>query len=190
MGRGAGRLAAVTFGLLACGGDSGPTKYASGIDGHRPLAGLSASEASRLCMSAQSWARDAIPLYKREMLVCKSGALAAVVIKGSRDGPGRLQQVCQETFDDCLGHSDMAPAAISCPTAGPGCIATVEDYEACLNDFPASFDQSVAAIPSCDMLTLDAIFALTNAASILPPTCVVFKMRCPGTRVTSLPVEP
>jgi hypothetical protein len=190
MGRGAGRLAAVTCTLLACGGDSGPTKYASGIDGQRPLAGLSASEAGQLCMSAQSWARDAIPLYQRAMLVCKSGALAAVVIEGSREGPGRLQEICQETFDGCLQHSDMAPAAISCPTPGPGCTATVADYEACLNDFPASFDRSVAAIPSCDKLTLDAIFGLTNAASILPPSCVAFKMRCPGTRVTSLPVEP
>jgi hypothetical protein len=190
MGRGAGRMVAVMCTLLACGDDGGAPKYASGIDGRTPLSGLSASDASRLCTSAQTWARDAIPLSKRAMLLCKSGALAAVVIRGSMERPGRLQQVCQQTYAGCIQHSDMAPAAISCPLAGPGCTATVADYEACLNDFPASFDRSLAAIPSCDMLTLDAIFGLTTAASILPPSCVAFKMRCPGARVTSLPAEP
>jgi hypothetical protein len=183
-------MAAVMGTLLACGGDTSPPKYASGIDGQRPLAGLSASESGRLCTTAQTWARDAIPLFKRAMLVCKSGSLAAVVIKGSMQGPGRLQEVCQQTYDECLRHSDMAPAAISCPTAGPGCTATVADYEACLNDFPASFDRSIAAIPSCDMLTLDALFGITTAASILPPSCLAFKMKCPGARVTGLPGEP
>jgi hypothetical protein len=188
MGRGAGRIA-VVWAMVAC-GDSGPSRYVSGIDGARPLADLTAAESSQLCKSAQTWATAAIPRYKRAMLLCKSGALAAVVIKGSMQGPGNLQPICQQTYDDCLQHSDMTPAAISCPTAGPDCTATVSQYERCLNDFPASFDRTVAAIPSCDMLTLDAIFRITSAASILPPSCAAFESSCPGVRVTGLPLGP
>src|SRR4051812_25664324 len=110
MGRGAGGIA-VVCGWLACGGDGGPTRVASGLDGDRALVDLSAAEAARLCKSAQSWANGAIPLLEREMLVCKSGALAALVFGAA--APGRLQAVCQQTYDGCLRRSGMAPAAIN-----------------------------------------------------------------------------
>jgi hypothetical protein len=185
MGRGAGRIAVVCA-ALACGGDRS-SRFASGIDGDRPLVDLTPAEAERLCTSAQTWAKDAIPLFKRAMLVCKSGALAALALAGGQH-PGQFQAVCQQTYERCLERSGMTPAAVNCPTPGPGCTATVADYEACLNDFPASFDRTVAAIPSCDMLTLDAIFTSGfTAAAILPPSCAAFERSCPGARVTGLP---
>jgi hypothetical protein len=183
MGRG---WIAVVCAVVACGDGAGSGKFASGLDGERALVDLTAKEAAKLCMGVQGWANQAIPLTKREMLVCKSGALVAVALDGK---PGRLQMICEETYDRCLEHSAMAPAAVACPSPGPDCTATVADYEECVNDFPASFDRAVTALPSCDMLTLDAIYRSSIAAALfLPPSCMAFQRKCPGTQVTGFPV--
>jgi hypothetical protein len=178
--------------MLACGGDHpGRGRYSSGIDGTRPLVDLTADETGHLCMSSQSWATEAIPVAKRAAFVCKSGAVVAVLLAGALSGASGFQQKCQRTYLGCLDASSMAPTAIMCPRAGPTCTATVADYETCLNDFPASFDEAIAAIPSCDKLTpISIVGSSLVAASILPPSCTDYQMKCPGSRVTGLPGTP
>jgi hypothetical protein len=166
--------------------DGGLRPYASGLDGTRPLASLTPVESQRLCKTVQSWARDAIPAAQRSVFVCKSSGLVAAVLVASRGDPAGLEKACQRSYEECLEHAGMTPSALGCPVAGPACAATVGEYESCVNDFPASFDDAVAAVPPCDRLTLGAILTL-GMTPLLPPSCAAFEARCPGTRVVGLP---
>jgi hypothetical protein len=193
MGSPAARLLACLMGTaLACGGEArGPSRWTSGLEGDRTLADLSAGETAQLCKSAQLWAKDAIPAYKRSTLVCKTSSVTAAVLTGALGAPALLQASCQRTYDGCLRTTDMPPAAISCPTAGADCLATVAEFEACLNDFPLSFDETLAAIPACHELTLGAIArAGVDAMNFLPDSCAVYQARCPGARIAGLPSLP
>jgi hypothetical protein len=191
MGR-AATVAAVGWLLAGCGGDRGSPRYTSGLDGLRPLGELDTAELGRLCKSAQAWATDAIPVIERATFLCKTSAVLAGALAGTLSrGAVELRTACEDAYEGCLRRSDMAPAAIACPRPGPDCVATVAEYERCLNDFPASFDDAIAAIPSCRALTLASVAqAGAAAAAALPDSCAAFQQRCPGVRVTGLPTGP
>jgi hypothetical protein len=187
------RLLAFLIGAaLACGGDpAAPPRWTSGLDGERTLADLTAGETAQLCKSAQLWAKDAIPAYKRSTLVCKTSSVTAAVLLGALGGTAALQSSCQKTYDGCIRKTDMPPAAIACPSAGADCLATVAEFEACLNDFPTSFDRTLAAIPACSELTLGRVAQTgVDAMSFLPDSCATYQARCPGARIAGLPSLP
>jgi hypothetical protein len=192
MDRGAVLACLVALALPACAAeDRGPGRYASGFDGDRPLGGLTASELARMCKSVQSWATAAIPLAKRETLICRSGALAAALLSDPRGGTSGLRAACERTYTGCLQQTENVPAAVTCPSPGPDCTATIAEYEACLNDFPASFDRAIEAVPSCDDLTLGSLLQTgLSSRSILPPSCETYQQRCPGARLTGFPTGP
>jgi hypothetical protein len=188
----AAAVAAVGWLLAGCGGDRGSPRYTSGLEGSRPLGELDSAELARLCKGAQAWATDAIPVIDRATFLCKTSAVLAGALSGTFSGGAvELRNACEHAYERCLRRSDMAPAAIACPRPGPDCVATVSEYERCLNDFPASFDDAIAAIPSCRGLTL-ASLAQTGAAAAaaLPESCTAFQQRCPGVHVTGLPTGP
>src|SRR4051812_40220407 len=180
-------------GLLAgCAADPATTpRWTSGLDGDRPLADLTAGETAALCKSAQLWAKDAIPAYKRSTLVCKTSSVTAAVLTNPLAGTPALRATCQRTYDGCIHATDMPPAAIACPSAGADCLATVAEFEACLNDFPASFDKTLIAIPACSDLTLGAVVQTgLEGGNTLPDSCTVYQAHCPGARIAGLPSLP
>jgi hypothetical protein len=176
----------------ACAGeDVGPGPFTSGLDGDRPLGELTSAEVKKVCKAVETWATAAIPLAKRATLVCKSGAIAAALLTNPLAGTSGLQSVCQRTYGSCLQQTDNAPAAVTCPTPGPDCTATVAEYERCLNDLPATFDQAIEAIPSCDDLTIGSLLQTGLARpTLVPPSCATYQEHCPGARITGFPTGP
>jgi hypothetical protein len=191
-----GLLLIPVLGLGAC-GDDGPGRLSTGVDGSKPLGTVTPAEADQICKSSQTWITKAVAEDKQRQLACRLGGLfAAAAGVGLGGGTGgmsdaQLQATCKTASDQCLMAAPTAPTTpASCQSFPAGCMATVAEYEACLNDIPPAVDMTLTALPTCDKVTTLGLLSLAGLANSLPATCRTFQTKCSAVDIPGIPGIP
>jgi hypothetical protein len=193
-------LAALAVALGACGDDNNG-KLSTGVDKNKPLGGVSPAEAEQICRSTENWARRTFAEAKQRELGCRITALAAASVMGfGSDGTGsnvsdaQLQMSCASTEAQCLAAagagSGTTPSPTMCQSFPASCMATVAEYEACLNDVPPFVDQTASTLPRCETLNRFALLSLLGLVNSLPASCRTFQMKCGGAGIPGVPTPP
>ena len=186
-------LAAVA--LAGCGDDK-PKALSTGVDGNKPLGTVTPGEAQSICNATQSWSNQTVTREKQQQLTCRLSS-TAIASLGARGGgmagapvtDAQLQMTCQTAYDRCT-MMPLPPASTAAPTcqAFPAtCTATVAEYEACLNDVPPFLDQTLAMLPTCEMLNRLSVLTILNLPNTLPASCKTFQSKCAGVPIGGLP---
>jgi hypothetical protein len=169
---GSGGTSPGSGGTQTGGGGSGGDSVTS-LSGATSLGALSEAEAAQLCDDTYAYFRNAISTATN----CKWKGLSFAT-SSSAPTEEQLQANCTEKESGCL--ADPAAALANNPGCSPfpdNCMATVSDYSRCIKDQVDVFEQTVAAIADCDVLTgtgTDAVWAALGAdppASCTFPTC-------------------
>ena len=168
---------------VACGGDDGDDKkndsggdFTTSVPNDKPLGSLTDAESQQLCedlsdyLSGSSFSADA-----QEVVCRSSGILAAVFSAPQTDAAAR--SACKTAYDECKA----APAESNqqCDKPDASCMATVDDYKACMADMPAYLDQVKGTFPSCAELTLDDFDAIAGEPPATPASCAALDTKCP-----------
>jgi hypothetical protein len=126
---------------------------------------------------------------------CKVVSIAAALeIVNSQGGTtdAQVQAACQSRATNCVLTPDRGDCSLGDALNPTLCTATVGDLEACVNDLAALYPAAIAAIPSCDTLTVAEVMAgagmgeLFNASENLA-SCMSYQDKCSG--ATELPTD-
>lgn len=179
-------LAALAAG---CGDDDKPKGFSTGVDGNTPLGAASATEAGQICRATDNWARQQLADAKRREVACRLGAVTAAaagaLLPGAAGGtpninPVQLQSTCRLALDQCLAvpPPSTTPSMATCQQLPANCMATVAQYEACVNDLPPFLDKTAATLPTCETLSPLALLSLASLLTTVPASCQTFQMKC------------
>ena len=158
--------------LLGACGDSG---FSTGLPSDKSLGTLNPAEAAQLCAATKTYVDG-----KAQLASCQFGAVVTALAQGSTDTDGRM--ICRKQLDTCLA---MPPAhdidTVNCKAPQASCMATVGEYETCLNDVAGDYDNRIAKLPSCDTLTLSrsSLPPITLIPPKTPPSCNTVASKCP-----------
>jgi hypothetical protein len=173
-GCGGGDAESEATGGTGAGGTGGGSTVTS-LNGASPLSGLTPADATKLCDDTYAYFRAAIDTD----LACKWKGLSFAT-SSSAPTQEQLRANCSEKETGCLADPVTALAATSPCSPFPGnCGATVAEYSTCVKDTVAVFNQTVAGIEECAVLTsagTDAVWAALGAEP--PPSCNF--SACPG----------
>jgi hypothetical protein len=173
----------------ACGGDSddgGSDKGVvdTGIEETTPLSEVTPAQATQVCDSLEVAVNARFSMERQTRATCEVlGALISA-------NPGS----CRDFADQCVsdppqgleGMGDL-PTGEDLTEAGCGqasdyasCTATIEEYEACVNDQLDEFEQLLQEF-GCANAPLDiANFPESQADIPTASSCTAFDMKCPG----------
>jgi len=162
--------------LLAACADGG---FSTGLPANQSLGTLSPTEANQLCSSTASYVAS-----KSKMTTCQFEADLAAIAQGKTDADARM--ICKMKLTQCLAASTSGSGSGGTPSTGcqpppASCMATVGEYEGCLNDVSHAYDQALAGMPNCDNLTL-TISGLPSArpSPMTPVSCTKLENKCIG----------
>jgi hypothetical protein len=157
-----------TAGNVATGGTTGPS-------GSPTLASLSPEELLDLCSSAHAEFEASGAWAKAEDAACRFGGAFTAALLGEGASDAELQQLCQDIYDECIAE----PAEPDCGNSLTTCEATVEEFQACVDEYPEYIDALDAAFPECSELTAASLETLVEAEPELPPACALLDEKCP-----------
>ncbi|HXI60133.1 MAG TPA: hypothetical protein VNO55_28915 [Polyangia bacterium] len=160
--------------------DSG---FSTGLPPNKSLGSLNPGEASQLCKSTKNYIDG-----KARTTACQFTALAAGLTQGKTDADARM--ICKKQLDQCLATpakgsgttSGGGTATVDCQPPPASCMATVGEYETCLNDVSAGYDKALASIPSCDTVTFspNGLSMIMPSTPTTPASCNTVTSKCAG----------
>ena len=185
----------IAVGAAGCGDDK-PSRLSTGVDGSKTLGTATPAEADAICKSTQIWAKQAIAEAKQRELTCRVTGIGLFAV-GGLGGTGaaatddQLRMACKSAYESCMmAPTNATSTPVMCQQFPAGCMATVAEYEACLNDVPAFVDQTAATLPTCDTVNQLSVLALLGVVNGLPATCKTFQMKCPVAGIPGIPGIP
>jgi len=143
--------------------------------GEPTLDGLTPEELGELCSDAQASFDAAGVTETSGELTCRTAGIFAVVLFEPQTD-AELQQVCQETYDECV--AEPLETEDDCAEMS-ACAATVAEFEACVDEYPAYLERVAMEMPTCSELTMAN---LEQALSLDPeptPACGTLWDKCP-----------
>ncbi len=152
------------------GGAGGGGSSFTSLSGTSVLSALSAAGATKLCDDTYAHFRTAISTEN----ACKWKGLSFAT-SSSAPTDEQLKNNCSEKENGCL--ADPAAALSSnpgCSDFPTGCMATVAEYSACVNEMVAGFNQTVMALSSCSTLTKEGTDGVWAALGAMPPASCTF----------------
>jgi hypothetical protein len=147
--------------------------FSSGLPDASTLDTLSPEELVGLCEASQEYLEKSASVAKATEGLCRyGGAFLAVLFEVETDA--ELRQLCAESYAECIAEPlEQEPCAMTST-----CTATVAEFEACIDDYPAllaSFDR----IPACAELTLDDLAEVAEFMPDTPAGCASLWEKCP-----------
>lgn len=156
------------------GSDNGGDSFTS-LSSTTQLGALTEAQATQLCDETYAYFRDAISTE----ISCKWKGLSFAT-SSSAPTEEQLRTNCTEKETQCLADPDAALAINpGCSPLPSNCTASVADYSACIEDQVEAFEQAVAAIANCDVLTSVGTDAVWAALGADPPASCSFST-CAG----------
>jgi hypothetical protein len=157
----------------AGGGSAGTT-----VSGGKTLGSLTPSEATQLCKDTSAYFGQ----YISQATLCKEAGLGFAV-SSSAPTDAQLQKNCAGQEASCL---QGGPAVANCTSITANCSATVAQYNACIADRVADFNQQVSGLASCATVTLPDLAAVwTFMSAALPASCTLVTDQCPTLDIPS-----
>ena len=143
------------------------------VSSSQVLGSLSDADAQTFCMDlGKSSAFEAVTEFE-----CRAdGLLAALVTTDNTDAS--VQAACQSAYTDCVSSSGMLMCQNKPSTA---CMATVGEYESCVNDEAAAVKGASAQLPMCSALKAATLQATLEALpqTTSPSSCATVAQKCP-----------
>ncbi len=159
-------------------GSAATGKLVTNVVGARPLNMLSPDEAQKVCMATESFTLMLVMQEKINDLICRIGGLTAALAVPDM----QFRSTCEMGYSTCK----MAPAVMDpgmagmCMKADAKCLATVAEYEACMNALPADLESIGRFVPPCERANKLSLLPLAAFQNFLGPACVTFDKQCPG----------
>lgn len=157
--------------VAACGGSG----FSTGVPPNKSLGSVTPAEAQQICSATASFVES-----KATATGCRVQAVLAGLASGKAQDQARM--ICAQKESDCLKEAAAAAPnnANNCQPPPASCMATVGEYETCLNDTAANYDKLVATLPTCDKLTVPPMFTPPTSGTIqAPPSCATLQSQCP-----------
>lgn len=180
--------------LLGCGGNGsaspgavvngqggassgGGQAFFSGVPGNLTLGSLSNAQKQQLCQDTKAF-YNALGATLKEVTCERVGIDAASGTMAVTDAAAR--STCQKAYDACVAQP-VGMSSLSCDdTPDSTCVATVAEYEACLQDSGTNLASQYDALPPCQSLTTVSLPSLgAGGAGPSPPSCTAFEQKCP-----------
>jgi hypothetical protein len=161
--------------LAGCGGGGGPGTFNTSVPGDRPLNGLSSSEIATLCGDASNYFSNS-GLKQADCQIAGFLAASFQASSSSTATDAELQAACLQTYTSCLSTIPHCPA----PTPA-GCMATVADLTACVNDSATQTHALASKVPACSGINRAAISANSSVGTALarqPAGCQSYDAKC------------
>jgi hypothetical protein len=163
----------------ACGG--GSDTLSTGIPPNTSLGNLTPEQNQKLCVASETFLRT-----KVETLSCLIQALVPASLAASTD-VARMQ--CKTAYNACVsqlatssgGSADGGTSSTTtCKMPTASCTATVGEFETCLNDSSAAYDNLQGTLPSCDELHLPLMIDSSVGSTVTEPaSCTKLSSECP-----------
>jgi hypothetical protein len=164
----------------ASGGLDGPPHIASGVPATKPLNALTPGEAEKICAATESFARQLAMQGHIADLSCRVAGLITIAVLPE----DQAQLACKQAYAMCKAQPPpMMPMGMTpgmCVPPDPSCMATVAEYEACLNSLPMDLALLDRLIPPCERATRLSLAPLLAGQTLLGPACQAFDKKCPG----------
>ena len=144
--------------------------------GEPTLDGLTPEQLGDLCADARASFDAAGATETLGEFSCRTaGVFVALLVEPETDA--ELQQLCQETYDEC--QAEPVELEDDCEE-GAMCPATVSEFEACVAEYPTYLDRVEMGLPSCSELTLENLEAALSFEPEPTPACAVLWEKCPA----------
>jgi hypothetical protein len=178
--------------LVGCGSDrntgapdgasGGTPPFMTAVPGTTPLGQLTQAQFGTLCGDVATYRSllAADPSF-RAVYCAFGGITAATRAAGPSATDADVQQACSAAASSCMS-APQQPFTLACEvTVSATCTATVAQYTTCLDDSVAAAEVSVAAIPSCDSLTVAELRGDgdTLGTPTPPASCATYDAACP-----------
>lgn len=169
----------------------GPPSIASGVAANKPLNMLTPAEAEKVCSATESFARRLAMDGQVAELSCRVAGLIAVALVPD----DQVQMACKQAYASCKAQPPQMPMGMTpgmCTPPDAACMATVAEYEACLNSLPTDLALLDRLVPPCERATKLSLAPLLAGQALLGPACQAFDKKCPGAfgGLTTPPVLP
>lgn len=143
--------------------------------GEPTLESLTPAELGELCADARASFDASGATETAGELTCRTAGIFAVVLfEPSSDL--ELQQACQDTYDECVAEpletDDNCAENSMCP-------ATVSEFQACVDEYPAYLEQVAMGLPTCSELTMANLEEALGFEPEATPACESLWAKCP-----------
>jgi hypothetical protein len=192
--------------VLACGGnttvpvndggarDTGapgaPPAIRTDVDGTKGLGTLNPTEVDKLCEATKVFAKALLENQTFRDVTCRITGITATL--AAPDDPMMVTMACKMAYDTCKAVPTTDTVTGMCPKPDATCMATVAEYEACLNELPGTTSTLDKLIPRCESVNRQSLAALAFAVASIGPACQTLNSKCPGVLggITMPPVPP
>ena len=159
-------------------GPSGTGKLTTNVAGTRPLNMLSPEEAQKICAATESFTLMLVMQEKVNDLICRVGGLTAALAVPD----DQVQATCKTAYAACKMAPPPAGTGMPgmCMKADAKCMATVAEYEACMNALPMDLELIGRLVPPCERANKLSLAPLLGFQNLLSPACMTFDQKCPG----------
>jgi len=148
--------------------------FMTGLPASTPLSSLTDAQTMQLCSSLDDYFSTTLKDFD-----CRLAGLFAAAFSAP-DTDAKAQAACKTAYDECTTAPVMSTGSCMKPTGT--CTATVGDFEKCMSDEGAIFDQAGASLPPCADLTLQDLMSSGGDMTqpMEPASCTALQMACPG----------
>jgi hypothetical protein len=155
--------------------------FTSGLPADKQLTALTDAEKASVCQKLSAYFSSPAVSKSFEEFLCRAES-AAFALFSNPQTDAALQAACKPLYDQCIAAPVMTSESCDVQQVSSTCTATVAEYDACMNDFAKGLDQVLAAIPSCDKLTLASASQSPSGPST-PASCQTLQAKCPDVSV-------
>lgn len=157
---------------------SGGGNFSTSVPGDKELGELTPAEVEQLCDDLGQFTEDLDVAAATQEFSCRVAGLVASV--SAPESEESLRAACQVAYDECMASPPEPTTTEECSAPDASCTATVDEFEACMSDAKATFDELATALPSCEDLTLADLGSLAGEQPMAPASCTTFQEKCPN----------
>jgi len=156
--------------------------FMTGLPASTPLGSLTDAQSMQLCSSLENYFGASLKDFD-----CRLAGLIAAAFSAP-DTDAKAQAACKTAYDECTAAPATSMGTCMKPTGT--CTATVGDFEKCMSDEGAIFDQAGASLPACADLTLQDLMSSGGDMTqpMEPASCTALQMACPGAPTPPAPM--
>lgn len=159
------------------GNPPGGGDFSTDLPGDKPLSDLTPDEVEQLCGAIDEFYSTGSVAADIQEFGCRTSAVF-VTLFASPATEEEARSACQSAYDSC--QAEPSTGTDTCSDPGPGCTATVAEFEACTNDSIVYFDEAAQALPACSELTLDDLAGGGGGQEpTTPASCELLRAKCP-----------
>lgn len=157
---------------------SGGGNFSTSVPGDKELGELTPAEVEQLCDDLEQFTEDLDVAAASQEFSCRATGLFAGLSDPQSDET--VQAACKVAYDECMASPPEPTTPGECSAPDASCTATVDEFEACMSDAKATFDELATALPSCEELSLADLGSLGGEQPMSPASCTTFQEKCPS----------